>query len=520
MTRRDARTANGVTLTWPGKPALDRPIAPTAIHLQSSERWPTGPGFDRSPPGTTTLIAGDALPVLRSWLAGDPALPAVSVRLIYLDPPFATGTTFAADLPIGERRPGQPTLRVPAYHDTWDGGLPGYLTAMYELLVALRAVLADDGWLCLHCDHRTSAHFRLILDELFGSESFRNEIIWSYGLGNGSSRRGFPRKHDTLLLYAKSEAATFTPIRGAVSTAMANKYRHRRADGTRFMRSYGREYDLKGGKPFGSVWEIPSIAPTSAERTGYPTQKPLALMERLILATTAPGDTVLDPCCGSGTTLLAAAKLGRSAVGVDSSPLAITAIRSRLAQHGVGLDLLSPAVPGEPAHRPPTDRSTGGHPTAPPRRYELSARAESSPALSALGERHLTLSLTGLSVTSPPSVAPRGQWSVLDGRLVDGRAPLIPLTDQWTDWIEGWVVQLNDAGGRQAEPLTVAASSLRAGRQRSLATSLTIPLPANADVASITVRIYDLFGAVSDHVVPVPTVAASGPEDVASSTEA
>jgi DNA modification methylase len=503
MAQRDGAASRLVTVTWPGKPVGSRSPTLPVTGFQATERWPAAPGPGASTSARATVVAGDARAVLDAWSHGAVAPPPTPVRLIYLDPPFATGTTFAADLPIGERRAGQPTLRLPAYRDTWEGGLPGYLTAMYELLVALRDVLADDGWLCLHCDHRTSAYFRLILDELFGVEAFRNEIVWSYGLGNGSSRRGFPRKHDTLLLYAKSEAATFTPIRGAVSAAMANKYRHRRADGTRFMRSYGREYDLKGGKPFGSVWEIPSIAPTSAERTGYPTQKPLALLERLILATTAPGDTVLDPCCGSGTTLLAAAKLGRSAVGLDSSPLAIAASRARLAQHGVGFDLLSPVDPTEGAHRHSPDRPTGDLTAAPARRYGLSARAESSPAPPGSAGRHLTVSLTGLSVTAPQLVTPGGQWAVLDDHLADARIPSIPLTDQWTDWIEGWAVQSTDAGEEQDVPFTVAASSVRTGRQRSLETRLIVPQTAEVDPSSITVRLFDLFGASSDHVVPV-----------------
>ena len=503
MAPRNALTGTGVRLTWPGKPDGTEPTAASATPLLTRERWPANAVPGSPATAQATLIAADALPVLRAWSEGDPALPTDPVRLIYLDPPFATGATFAADLPIGERRPGRATLRLPAYRDVWAGGMAGYLSYMFGLLVALRTVLADDGWLCVHCDHRTSAHLRLILDELFGPDAFRNEIIWSYGLGNGTSRRGFPRKHDTLLLYARSESARFTPIRGAVSSAMANKYRHIRADGTRFMRSYGREYDLKGGKPVGSVWEIPSVAPTSAERTGYPTQKPLALLERLISATTAPGDTVLDPCCGSGTTLLAAARLGRTAVGIDSSPLAVATARSRLVQHGVGLDVIGPSDTATP---PPSRAGcpTGGHPAGPPRRFTLTAQATLGPSDSGSTGQRLIVALHGLSVY--PMSCPRdgiSPFMVQDDRLVRPGEPTVLVTREWTDWIEGWAVQVGGDASERNRPFTAVVAVFRTGRQRSITTGLTVPITEGGVVETVAVRVYDPFGAASDHVVPV-----------------
>ncbi len=496
MTPSRPSPAAGVSLNWPGKPTGDLAAERTGPALRVNEQWLPAP--ESRSMGDVTLVSGNATGVLDVWPFGDQALPAAPVRLIYLDPPFATGSTFAATIPIGERRSGRPDLHLPAYRDVWAGGLPGYLTFMYALLTRLRSVLADDGWLCLHCDHRASAHLRLILDELFGSDAFRNEIVWSYGLGNGTSRRGFPRKHDTLLLYAKSDTAVFTPIRGEVSPAMASKYRHTRADGTRFMRSYGREYDLKGGKPVGSVWEIPSVAPTSGERTGYPTQKPVALLERLISATTSPGDLVLDPCGGSGTTLIAASRLERPSVGIDDSPLAIAATRSRLVHAGVPLTLATAESTGRPLS---TDgEPIGGHPAGPPRQYSVSATANGDWHHEEVLSGQLTVSIDDLEIT--PLDKANQRWSTLivrDSQLVQIGHDEAPVTGHWSDWLTGWAVHLGVHEPAGNAPFTPVAWAFRAGRNRTLATRLTIPLPRGSEPTHLTLRLYDLFGAGSNH---------------------
>ena len=502
MPPRSDRAASEVTLSWPGKPTDVETARTSLLPLQLLERWP---GNAQPGGSSATLIAGDAPRVLSSWQDGLVPLPDTSVKLAYLDPPFATGTTFAAVRPIGERQPNQSTLRLTAYRDTWTDGLPSYLTFMFDFLVGIRRVLADDGWLCLHCDHRTSAHLRLILDELFGPDGFRNEIIWSYGLGNGASRRGFPHKHDSLLLYAKSDLAIFRPVRGDVSSSMANKYRHTRPDGTRFMRSYGREYDLKGGRPVGSVWDVPSIAPTSGERTGYPTQKPVALLERLIAATTAPGDTVLDPCCGSGTTLIAANRLGRESIGIDPSPLAIATSRKRLVTHSIPLTIITA---DDPRQLTGGTSPVAGHGAAPPRRYELRATATRSTddgvSSTAPPLEQLTVSLVGLDVG--PVGHPRSdrrRFTIDGGRLFQATTPSSPLTQHWTDWLDGWAVHLGDDPTTSGNLFTPVASRFRSGSDWRLPLTVTAALPAHG-VTDITVRLYDIFGATSDHSVPVP----------------
>jgi site-specific DNA-methyltransferase (adenine-specific) len=255
------------------------------------------------------LVLGDNLELLRSLESG-------SVDLVYADPPFCTG-----------QRRGRGD--GPSYPDRWEGGLPAYLDWIGLRLREVHRVLAPSGSLFLHADWRACHRLRVELDELFGEDCFRNEIVWHYGLGGRAPANAFARKHDTILFYARSASARFNPTRGDVTAAMAAKYAHQDEHG-RFMHSYGRRYYLKGVKRHDSVWQIPAIAPGARERLGYPTQKPEALLERIVCAASDPGDLVLDPFAGSGTTLVVALRLGRRFLGIDASPDAIAIARARL----------------------------------------------------------------------------------------------------------------------------------------------------------------------------------------------
>jgi site-specific DNA-methyltransferase (adenine-specific) len=172
---------------------------------------------------------------------------------------------------------------------------------------AIHRVLRDDGTVLVHCDWRASHRIRVLLDEVFGERRFLNHLVWQYGLG-GSSPRMFARKHDDLLWYAKGKAWWFNAPRVPATSQR-----------------------LKGQtKKATDVLEVPSINNMAKERVGWPTQKPLALLELLVGACCPPGGAVLDCFCGSGTTLVAAARLGRSAVGVDADARAIELARGRL----------------------------------------------------------------------------------------------------------------------------------------------------------------------------------------------
>jgi site-specific DNA-methyltransferase (adenine-specific) len=268
-----------------------------------------------------TLYNADCLDALS-------ALPPASVHLIYLDPPFNTNVARKT--------------KDAAYDDAF-GAPADYIAYMRPRVEQLRRVLTPNGSLFFHCDWRTSHHVRLMLDDLFlplpnpppfdgggmGGGCFVNEIIWHYGLAS-KVRRQLLTKHDVIFWYANSPAYTFNLIRAEPTPAMQAKYRHTDEHGNRYMNSYGRRYTLKGGKPLDDVWAIPAIAPTSRERAGYPTQKPLALLQRIIQLASHEGDAVLDPFCGSGTTLLAAQQLGRQWIGIDANPQAIAIAQKRL----------------------------------------------------------------------------------------------------------------------------------------------------------------------------------------------
>jgi len=218
------------------------------------------------------------------------------VDLVYLDPPYNTGSA---------RRD-----RNGAYDDAWPS-VGAYLEFMRPRVVEMHRVLKATGSILLHCDWRTSHHLRLMLEEIFGPEQFVNHLIWRYGLG-GSSKRMFARKHDDILFYARSDAYHFKPpMVPATSQRMKGQL-----------------------KKATDVIDIPTINNMASERTGYPTQKPLALLEMLVEACAPPGGMVADFFCGSGTTLVAAQRLGRKWLGCDASAKAVEIARRRLEDGG------------------------------------------------------------------------------------------------------------------------------------------------------------------------------------------
>ncbi len=238
------------------------------------------------------------------WRDACVAFPKESINFLYADPPFNTGQSKRT--PPGAFKSGR-TCEA-EYADAF-GSPRDFINWLRPRVEASVPLLKPTGLICLHIDWRTSHHVRLLLDDLLGEDRFVNHLIWSYGLG-GSSPRRFARKHDDLLLYCLDpEEYWFDPPR---VPATSNRLRGQTKKAT-------------------DVLDIPSINNMAAERTGYPTQKPLALLELLVRACCPPGGVVLDPCCGSGTTLVAAVRCGRWAVGLDISPEAVALSRRRLA---------------------------------------------------------------------------------------------------------------------------------------------------------------------------------------------
>lgn len=264
------------------------------------------------------VIEADNLDVLE-------AMPAGIVDLVYADPPFGTGRRqrlVSIRTGAGEQTRGGFRGREVAWEAVsdlaWDDDLPleVHLRGLETRVREIHRVLAAHGSLYLHVDWRTVHHVRLILDRVFGAERFLNEIVWAYDYG-GRARDRWPRKHDTILWYAKGPTWLFD--RDAIDRIPYL------APGL-----VGPEKASRGKLPT-DVWWMTIVPPASAERTGYPTQKPVRLLERIVAASSRPGDLVLDPYGGSGTTGVAATRLGRRWLLVDRNPVAVEISRARLA---------------------------------------------------------------------------------------------------------------------------------------------------------------------------------------------
>lgn len=240
---------------------------------------------------------------LGDWLTLAPSLHCASIDLLCADPPFNTGRSKRT--PPNAACAGRTTSAE--YHDIWPT-IPAYIAWLRERLVATLPALKPSANILLHVDWRTSHHVRFLLDDILGEDRFVNHLIWQYGLG-GSSPRRFARKHDDILFYCLDPERYWfdPPMIPATSRRMAGRM-----------------------KKATDVLKIPAINNMAAERTGYPTQKPLALLDLLIRACCPPGGVVLDPCCGSGTTLVAAIASGRLAIGFDANHEAVRVTRSRL----------------------------------------------------------------------------------------------------------------------------------------------------------------------------------------------
>jgi site-specific DNA-methyltransferase (adenine-specific) len=273
-----------------------------------------------------------------------------SVRfdLCYLDPPFGAGGVRCAREGAGQPR-GRKQSRSgrDAYADPGDAET--LVTWLGELCAAVRTRLTERGMLYLHLDHRAVHEAKLAVDRVFGRRAFAGEIVWAPGNGSRGARGGFAVTHQTILVYARADRreATFRDDHPLLrepfaETSLAMHFTQRDADGRRFRERHigGRTYRYYAdeGRRLGSVWtDIPAMVantPLRREGTGYPTQKPEKLLERIVRLSSAEGHTVADLVCGSGTTLVVAARLGRRFVGADVSDVAIETARRRLVAAG------------------------------------------------------------------------------------------------------------------------------------------------------------------------------------------
>jgi DNA modification methylase len=288
--------------------------------------------FPRSEPADgwrNRLIHGDlraALPLLRREFRK-------KINVIYVDPPFDTGETFACKATVR----GEGQGRQVAYEDRWVRA--EYLAWLRGALEELVELLHPRGSLFLHLDWRASHHGRLMLDELLTPAAFRAEIIWRYRRWP-TRTANLQRMHDTLLYYGSGPGAApvfhtlYEPL--APSTRKTFGTRRQRADFSTGARRPGVLEEESPGAPLSDVWDIAIVAPSGRERLGYPTQKPEALLERVLRLSSGEGDLVLDCCCGSGTTAAVAERLGRRWIACDQGSVAIqTTLRRLLGRSGV-----------------------------------------------------------------------------------------------------------------------------------------------------------------------------------------
>ena len=291
---------------------------------------------------TNKLIWGDNKLILSS-LANGPIREQIEkqggIKLIYNDPPFAVGADFSYQILLNggddevTKKPS--VIEEIAYRDTWGKGISSYLTMMYERLKLMHSLLADDGSIYVHCDWRMTAYLRLLLNDIFGStiDNFRNEIIWCYTGPGSPGMKQFNRKHDNVAWYSKTQNWIFNE--DEIRIAHHEKTKENFKEGLRGSGFIGDNYELNAGKIPEDWWEM-AIAQRfpidGVKRTGYPTEKPFALLERIIKATSNPGDIVADFFGGSGTTAAVAEKTGRKWITTDIGRFAIHTTRKRLIQ--------------------------------------------------------------------------------------------------------------------------------------------------------------------------------------------
>jgi len=289
-------------------------------------------GVDQEAPNR--LIYGDNLLAMAALLAGDDDYPPMrgKIDLIYIDPPFDSKADYRSKITLpGTQIDQKPTvLEQFGYSDTWSDGTASYLAMITPRLILMRELLANDGSIYVHLDWHVGHYVKLVLDEVFGRESFRNEIIWGYG-GGGAPRSHYPRKHDTLFWYSKGDSWTF------------NKQYRPYSEGTlqRGLTAVkGDNYTLSDEGAGLDDWWTDSrvqkiLSPTAYENLKYPTQKPISLLERIITGHSNEGDVVADFFSGSGTTAAAAEKLGRRWIAADLGKPSTMITRKRLIDQNV-----------------------------------------------------------------------------------------------------------------------------------------------------------------------------------------
>lgn len=354
------RKKDSAKLVWDNKPK--RAPNPKDIEFQTAEIVIPNPQFDEQfnlplfPSQAESLfnqqidknqmnrlIWGDNLLAMQALLAQGYA---GKIDLIYIDPPFLSSADYSFQLSIeGKQVDKEPNIieRL-AYTDTWEGGMDSFLDMMYPRLQLMKRLLSETGSIYIHIDWHTNSYVRLLLDEIFGAENFRNEIAWHYSGWNKKLLGGFEKRHDSIFFYAKSKQQIFNSYfekwESGEAYAKARKQKIRLdengkkyvlsdAGGGRRVKIY-LEDAIKKGAAIDDVWDLDKINNSALESLSYPTQKPEALLERIIKASSNEGDLVADFFCGSGTTMAVAEKLGRRWIGCNLDKVGLQVSRNRM----------------------------------------------------------------------------------------------------------------------------------------------------------------------------------------------
>ncbi|MBY8980781.1 MAG: site-specific DNA-methyltransferase [Candidatus Lokiarchaeota archaeon] len=260
------------------------------------------------------------------------------INLIYIDPPYATGSNFESKTFIGENNSFESKK---AYSDIWIGGIDEYIDFLYDRLVLMKNLLSENGSIYVHLDWHVSHYIKVILDEIFGKENFRNEIVWAYPAASAKTRRFFIRSFDSILFYTKSNEYTFNDDPGIyMEYSDRVKFALKEDDkGTFYYRGGSHNGKKLSQKVYVTnkgifprdVWtDIPYIRANTLEYQAFSTQKPERLLKRIILASTNKDDIVADFFCGTGTSLAVAEKLGRKWIGSDIAKQAVNISRKRI----------------------------------------------------------------------------------------------------------------------------------------------------------------------------------------------
>ena len=401
------------------------------------------PSWDSSAPNVAnrTLFEADNLPVMRG-------INSETIDLIATDPPFNKGKDFhatpdslAAGAKFQDRWRWQEDVHpdwVEAIQDQWPAAwavidstrltygddMGAFLCFIGVRLMEMHRILKPAGSLYLHCDPTASHYLKALLDAIFGRENFRNEIIWAYAPTGRPPKRGFHRKHDVILYYGKSDAGHFNHQFGPMTPETLATYSETDEHGRRFKIAHGgrRTYlDQQKGRPIPSWWtDIPSFgsATNAPERTGYPTQKPLALYDRIIRASSNEGDWILDPFAGCATTPIAAELAGRNWIAIDLWDGAIETTIERfqrttaLAADGTAVNTM--AIIGQLHHRTDIPQRTDGGDAAAPHLPTPTKGKHRKPLMGVSQMKHLLVEKFRLRCWGCDFVAPDPRYLELD----------------------------------------------------------------------------------------------------------